>query len=432
VASTGRPIEQAETQAGFAAATAAGRARAGRRTKPARLRILVVCHRFPFPPAGGAKVRAFHVIRHLNERHEVTVASMARSDAEAAEGAGIAEHCARYEMERVSETMQTARMVLALPTPRPSSFAFFDSAALARRIAALAARERFDLVLAHSSSVARYVEALRGPVKIMDFCDMDSQKWLEYARYKPFPLSLGYALEGRKLERQERTIAHGFDVCTVATRSELETLDGLGTGAATDWFPNGVDTQYFTPTAEPYDPDTLVFVGRMDYFPNQECMVRFCDDVFPRVRAQRPAAKLIIVGADPTSAVRALAGREGVTVTGSVPDVRPYLSRAAVMVATLNIARGTQNKILEGMAAGVPVVTTPLAAGGVDAHASTHFLVASTADEQAAAIVRVLTDRSERDRLARAGRERMLSHHTWAMSMQRLDGIVHRCLERRA
>jgi sugar transferase (PEP-CTERM/EpsH1 system associated) len=217
-------------------------------------------------------------------------------------------------------------------------------------------------------------------------------------------------------------------MCTATTRAEWETLEGMGTGAPSDWFPNGVDSEYFAPTDAPYDPDRIVFVGRMDYYPNQQCMFEFCANVMPRLRARRPAVTLAIVGADPTPAVRKLGEQPGVIVTGSVPDVRPYLREAALMVAPLSIARGTQNKILEGMAAGVPVVTSPAAAGGVDARAPDHLLVASSPAACAEAILRVLDDAQERARLAAAGRARMLSHHAWPHSMRRLDAIVERCL----
>lgn len=394
------------------------------------LAILFVCHRFPFPPHGGAKVRAFHMIRHLAQRHMVTVASLVRSREEAAEGTGIAPYCARYEMARVRAPAQLLRMIACLPTSIPSSLAYFKSVALERRIDALVARERFDLVVAHSSSMAQYVEHIGGVPKIMDFCDMDAQKWREYARYKPFPLSLGYALEASKLMREEGRIARSFDICTLATPAEQATLDGYGTGARTDWFPNGVDTDYFTPSSVAYDPDLIVFVGRMDYYPNEECMMTFCADVLPRLRARRSNTKLAIVGANPPASVRALSRLAGVAVTGSVPDVRPYLRRAALMVAPLNIARGTQNKILEGMASGVPVVASRMAADGVDARAEEDFLVATTQEGQAAAILRVLDDATERARLAQAGRARVLSHHTWPMAMRRFDEIVERCLAR--
>ena len=393
------------------------------------MKILYVCHRFPYPPKRGGKIRPFNMIKHLTASgHEVSVASLARSQQEAEEGAGIAPYCKRFEVALVSNPIQLARMVTRLPTLRPSSFGFFYSPRLARRVREWLASERFDLIFVHCSSAAPYVEHVRGIRKILDFGDMDSQKWLEYVHYKPFPVSSGYWLEGKKMVREEKRLARLFDMCTATTRAEWETLEGYGTGVASDWFPNGVDHTYFAPDGRGYDGDTICFVGRMDYYPNQECMRDFCANVLPRIQARRPKTKLRIIGADPSPAIRKLGELPGVTVTGSVPDVRPYLNRSALMVAPLNIARGTQNKILEAMASGVPVVTSAVAAGGVDALREEHFLVANTHEEQAAAVLRILENPAERERLALAGRARMLSHHDWSRSMQRLDRIIERCV----
>ena len=395
------------------------------------MKILYVCHRFPFPPKRGGKIRPFNMIRHLSRRHEVHVASLARSAQEASEGAGLRDYCARFDVSVVDAPVQIARMLVRLPTPTPSSLGYFYSADLARRVRAALSRDSFDLIFVHCSSVAQYVEHVDGIPKILDFGDMDSQKWREYARYKPFPLSLGYALEAHKLEREERRVARFFDFCTATTRAEWETLEGYRTGAPTDWFPNGVDSDYFAPVDEPYDPDTISFIGRMDYYPNQECMLRFCRDIFPRIRAHRASAMLLIVGADPAPEIRKLAEIPGVRVTGSVPDVRPYLRRSALMVAPLKIARGTQNKILEAMSAGVPVVTSTPAAGGVDAVAGTHFQVADSPSDIATATLQLMSDPVARRQFAAAGRDRMLSHHAWDKSMQRLDRVIERCTARR-
>jgi sugar transferase (PEP-CTERM/EpsH1 system associated) len=370
------------------------------------------------------------MIRHLHAAHEVSVYSLARSDEEAAEGAGLSEFCTRYEMALVRTPLQVARMVSRLPTPVPSSFGYFYSPALAKRIDRALATEKFDLIFVHCSSVARYVARVKGIPKILDFGDMDSRKWLDYAKFKPFPLNAGYQLEGLKLISEEKRLAKAFDLCTTTTRAELDTLDGYEAGVATDWFPNGVDSEYFTPAPEPYDPDAISFVGRMDYFPNQDCMFDFCANTLPLLRRQRPNLRLSIVGADPSPAVRRLQELPGVTVTGSVDDVRPYLRRSALMVAPLNIARGTQNKILEAMALGVPVVTSELASGGIDAIAGKHFLSARSPAGYEAAIMSILEQPAERERLAREGRDRVRSHHDWSRSMRRLDGIIDDCLAR--
>lgn len=393
------------------------------------MKILYVCHRFPFPPKRGGKIRPFNMIRHLTASgHEVTVCSLSRAEPEAEEGRGIAPHCAAFHMGHVTAPVQWARMILRLPLTTPSSMGYFYSAELAATVRRLLAEQRFDLIFVHCSSVAQYVEHVTDIPKILDFGDMDSQKWLEYANYKPFPLSLGYRLEGSKMLAAEKRLARKFDLCTATTRAEWETLDSYGTGARTDWFPNGVDAGFFKPAELPYDADTISFIGRMDYYPNQECMARFCKDTWPLLKVRRPQMKLLIVGADPSPEMRALGGLPGVTVTGSVPDVRPFIVGSAMMVAPLAIARGTQNKILEAMAMGVPVVTSSVAAGGVDAMAGEHLLVADTPQQLADAIERLCSDPAARQRLAEAGRARVLSHHAWAHSMKRLDDIIERCV----
>lgn len=391
--------------------------------------ILYLSHRFPYPPQNGGKIRSFNMIRHLHEQgHRVTVCSPVRSETEARQGAGMAAFCTAYETALVNDTVQTMRMVGNLALTTPSSMGFFHSSRLRRRVRELLAQRRWDLIVVHCSSVAPYVEHVRDVPKILDFCDMDSQKWLEFADYKPFPLSLGYRLEGRKMAAAERRLARRFDLSTVTTYAEWQTLRDFGAGAATDWFPMGVDAEYFCPDGEGYDADTISFIGRMDYYPNIECMVRFCAQTWPLLKARRPALKLLIVGADPTPEARRLGELPGVTVTGSVPDVRPFVRRSALMVAPLKIARGTQNKILEAMAMGVPVVTSSVAVGGVDAQAPAHLLVADTPEQTRDAILAVLERPEERERLSRAGRERVLSNHSWAQAMQRFDRMMESCI----
>jgi hypothetical protein len=395
------------------------------------MRILYVCHRLPFPPKRGGKIRPFNMIRHFHRQGaEVWVASLARSRAELAEGEGLREHCRELLAEVISPVTAGVQMLARLPTPEPSSMGFFHSARLRARVAAALEAQRFDLVFVHCSSVAPYVADVRGTPKMLDFGDMDSQKWLEYAGHRRFPLTLGYRLEGMKLERAERRLADAFDFCTCTTRAELETLRSLGSATPSDWFPNGVDAGFFAPAQAAFEADRICFVGRMDYYPNQQAVLEFCRDVWPELRTRRPQLRFAIVGADPPAFIRRLAAIPGVEVTGSVPDVRPHVAGAALTIAPLRIARGTQNKILESLAMGVPVVASPLAAAGVDAEPGEHLLTARSPAECRDAILRIVTDPQERRRFSEAGRERVLARHDWAASMRRLDGFVEAVLSR--
>ncbi len=393
------------------------------------MKILFVCHRFPFPPDRGGKIRSFHMIQHLSQKHEVVVASLTRSDGESRAGQGLAEHCQQFVMGRVREPWQTLRMIARLPLPEPSSMGYFYSRKLEQAIKKTLAEQSFDLIIVHCSSVAQYVEDIKGIPKILDFGDMDSQKWLIYSQVRRMPLSWGYWFEGSKMERAEKHLAKKFDLCTCTTKAEIDTLNSYQTGVASDWFPNGVDFDYFSPGDSNYGPDTLCFIGRMDYYPNQVCMFEFCNNTLPFIQRQRPNTKLLIIGANPSPKVLKLGQRPGVTVTGSVPDVRPYVRQSAVMIAPLNIARGTQNKILEAMAMGTPVITSELAGGGVDAIPEEHFLTASTSEGYAKVVIELLGNPTLRAHYAIAGRQRMKSHHHWPNSMAKLDRIIENCIE---
>jgi len=392
------------------------------------MRVLFLSHRFPYPPNFGSKVRAFNTIRHLAREHEVSVLSLVRSDMEAAEAEGIAPYCHAHRSFRVHDALQMGKIALSLPTTMPASEAFFHSAAMQREVDRLLAQRSFDLIFGHCSAVGRYVEHVSGLPKLIDFCDVDSRKWSDYVDHKRWPLSWGYAWEGWRMRRAEQRMAGRFDAVTVATAGEMEALADAGVKKRVDWFANGVDLDYFRPGDEVCDESLITFVGRMDYFPNEQCMVDFCADVWPRLRAERPGLRLQIVGAAPTQRVLALGRLDGVEVTGSVPDVRPFVRRSALSVTPLKIARGTQNKILESMALGVPVVSSSLAAAGVDAVPGEHLLVADTPEETCAAVLHLLQNRAERERLAAAGRTRVQSHHSWPGAMARLDGIVARCV----
>jgi sugar transferase (PEP-CTERM/EpsH1 system associated) len=390
------------------------------------MNVLFVCHRLPYPPRRGGKIRPFNLIRHLTEAgHSVTVASLARSAAEEGEGRDLRNHCAEVIVEQIGQQRALLQMIARLPTLTPSSMGYFFSPRLRQRIDAVLSSRSYDLIIVHCSSVAPYVASADVP-KILDFGDMDSQKWLLYARHRGLPLAAGYWLEGRKLERTEKSLAKAFDLCTCTTREELATLRGFNVATETDWFPNGVDSEYFQPTTEAYEPDRICFVGRMDYFPNQQAVQWFCREVLPLVRQRRPKATFAIVGAAPPRSITALASAEGVVVTGTVKDVRPLVKAAALTVAPLIIARGTQNKILESMAMGVPVVASGVAARGVDAEPGKHILVADSAAEFATAVSSVLEHKAERRRLEEAGRDRILTNHSWAASLRKFDGIVGR------
>lgn len=390
------------------------------------MNILFVCHRYPYPPNRGGKIRPFQMIRHLSQNHRVLVATLAHSHEEVEQGAELKNYCAEVLCEVVPSPARWINAVGALPTAYSSSAKYFHSARLLRRINAVQEKIEFDAVIVHCAFVADYVRHVRGPFRMLDFGDLDSRKWDDYSKYRAFPWSAGYALEARKMLRVERRLAREFDYCTVTAQGELESYQQeLGGETPCRVIPNGVDGAYFRlAEARPQPSPTVVFLGRMDYYPNVAGTLDFVEKVWPLVRHRVPNAQFRIVGSNPLARIRALEKVEGISVTGYVPDVRPHVQDAAVAIAPLSIARGTQNKVLECMAMGLPVVASPQVAKGVQALPGRHLLVGATPDEFAAHIIALLENARMRATIAEAGRRQVLSAHSWPESMKLLDEIL--------
>jgi len=365
------------------------------------------------------------MIHHLSKSHEVTVASLAHDEQELRAAAPLAQHCQQVIAEIVPNRVRWSNAVLALPTAFPSSAAYFRSERLARRIQEAWCSSKFDGVIVHCAFAAQYALPLSGGFRIMDFGDLDSAKWSDYAAHRRFPLSTGYAIEAGKLSAFEKRVAAAATHCTFTTRGEMDAFHSFGLSKPVTVIPNGVDTSYFhRQTQPPAGSKVLAFLGRMDYFPNIDGICWFAREIFVPIRSLIPDAQLRIIGSNPARAVQDLATLPGVTVTGYVPDVRPHLADAAIAIAPLRLARGTQNKILECMGMGLPVVTTPQAARGIQATPGQHLLVADTPERQIQSIVELLGDPARQARLGEAGRLQAEFAHQWPSSMQILDEVL--------
>lgn len=389
------------------------------------MRILFVCHRLPFPPNRGGKIRPFHMIEHLSRTHSVVVASLAHTRQELDEGTGLSQYCEEVLAEIVPNATRWLRAGLYLPTATPSSAAYFRVRQLLRRVQDAWRRKPFDAVWVHCAFAAQYAVGLRGGFRVLDYGDMDSAKWRSYSQARHWPISLGYAFEARKLRKLEARLARQFHHCVTTTQGELEEFQTLNAGVPCVVIPNGVDSSYFHPRWRvSAGSPVIAFVGRMDYFPNVQAVSDFGRLILPRVRQAIPNAQFRIIGSNPSAAVQRLARIPGVVVTGTVSDVRPHLADATVAVAPLKIARGTQNKILQSLAMGVPVVASPQAANGVLAVPGEHLLVGDGPEHFAEQVVLLLRNEPLRERLADAGRQQVVSAHSWPTSMNLVDEIL--------
>jgi hypothetical protein len=272
--------------------------------------------------------------------------------------------------------------------------------------------------------MAQYVSAARDVPVLLDFVDISSDKWLQYGARLPFSRAWLYRLEGARLREHEVAAARRATRCLVATPREQALLHAFAPWAPTTVVPNGVDLEYFTPPPAPETDSTLIFTGALDDFPNVDAVVDFVQTIFPRIRDRVPRARFLVVGKDPTRAVRRLAALRGVEVVGTVPDVRPYLRQAAVAVAPMRVAGGVQNKILEAMAMGLPVVATSKAHAGLEARSGQHLFVADDPATFADVVVRLLSPVELRAQVGRAARKFVEANHSWVAAMAKLDRVI--------
>jgi sugar transferase (PEP-CTERM/EpsH1 system associated) len=393
--------------------------------------ILYLCHRIPFPPDKGDKIRSYHQIESLGARHRVHVATFVDSAEDERHVPELRRRCASLCVDRRTARTNLMRAAGALVTREPFSVACFRSSRIARGVERVFREESIDLALVFSSGMAQYVERVHGIPRVIDFVDVDSEKWRAYAARDRGPLRWLYAREAELLLEHDARIARAFDRSLFVSETEAALFRERTGAAGVSTIPMGVDLDYFHPIPEPSTEPVLVFVGMMSYMPNVDAVRFFVGEVLPRIRRDVPRVRLLIVGREPAPAVRALADPPHVEVTGSVPDVRPYLRRAAVAIAPFRVSRGMQSKVLEAMASGLPVVGTRLAFQGIPAGREDGVEVAEGADSLADAIAKLLGQPDERrDRGARA-RRYVERHHRWSDHGEALDALLEEVLAAR-
>lgn len=394
-------------------------------------RLLLIAHRVPYPPDKGERVRAYHEIRALSSAFRVTVAALAHSRSDAESAAGLEPFCEAVLTARAGGTTGLARGAWSLLFGGSVTEGYFRSRLLRRAVAGAAADDPFDVVLGYSSSTLPYVLAAPGRARVMDLVDVDSAKWAAYAQAAGWPKSWLYAREARGVRRLERQALERCDAVMLVSEAEAEPLgDRGGTVLAVG---NGVDTDYFRPAdRDGAGPPQLVFTGSMDYRPNVEAVTWFAREVWPALKREAPDLAFVVVGRDPAPAVRRLEGEPGIRVTGTVPDVRPYLAAATAVVAPLRTARGIQNKVLEAMAMGRAVVASPAALAGIEADVGREVMMAETPEQWRDRLLGLLRDEARREEIERAARHRVDTSYDWGARMRPLVELCRRLSGRSA
>lgn len=361
--------------------------------------VLFLVHRIPYPPNKGDKIRSYHVLKFLATRYRVHLATFIDDQADQQYVSTVQQLCAGETLFLpLQPTRAKLRSLWGLMSGEALSVAYYRNARLQQWVSDLSRRHAIQRVLIFSGAMAQYADRAESVRRVMDFVDIDSDKWRQYAARRRGLAAWLYRREARYLFAYERKVATQCEANVFVSPAEAQLFRTWAPESAARVLAiaNGVDLDYFSPdfqAASPYPQHSrvLVFTGAMDYWANIDAVVWFAREIFPHVRACLPTARFVIVGARPPSEVIKLQEITGVEVTGAVPDVRPYLAHATAAVAPLRIARGIQNKVLEAMAMGKPVIATPAAAEGIGAVAGEEILVASEVQAYVEAAVRVLT-----------------------------------------
>jgi sugar transferase (PEP-CTERM/EpsH1 system associated) len=396
--------------------------------------LLFLMQRLPYPLIKGEKIRNWHLLNYFRRWYDIHFGCLIDDPADMEYIETVRGLCADLYAEPLDRRRAKIACARGLLTGEPLSVVFFQNSGLRRWVKDVVTRIRPEMIFVNSSNMAPYILDLpRTGRRVIELGDVDSEKFLSYANTAGPPMRQIYRREWHRLRRLERRIALECDNSVFVTESEAALFRGHVPEAAEKivGISCGVDHQYFNPDDAhdaPFDPavPSFVFTGTMDYIPNIDAVTWFAREVLPRIRAARPDAQFFIVGSHPSEDVRRLASLDGVTVTGRVPDVRPYVAHATAAVAPMRIARGIQNKVLEAMAMGRPVIVTSGALEGIDAMPGRDVLLA----DDAAAFAGVAIRLARPDRMAEAGalgaaaRRLILERYDWDACLSGFDDLV--------
>lgn len=401
--------------------------------------LLYLVHRLPYPPDKGDKVRSYHLLKHLARQHRVYLGTFVDDPADEAYVEVVQQLCQDTHIARLSPRTAKLRSLSGLLTHQALGLRYYRNAGLQSWVKQTLADQKIDTIVVFSSVMVQYVDDMLygdSPPMLVDFVDVDSVKWTQYAANHKWPLSWLYRREGERLLAYERAVAARAQHSFFVTESETALFRKMAPECANRVTPmsNGVDADYFSPDparVSPFAPAVageqsqpseipLVFTGAMDYWPNIDAVTWFVSDILPALRKTWPQARFHIVGRSPPPSVLALTS-DSVVVTGTVPDVRPYLQHAAVVVAPLRVARGIQNKILEAMAMARPVVATQSCVDAIDAHTGSELIAAGDTNDFVDKIDALLKAPARAASVGQAGRQRVVNSYSWAAHLAGID-----------
>lgn len=383
------------------------------------MRILFVASRFPWPLTQGDRLRAYHQLRLLAQRHRLVLLAP-QPEADVEENLSVIRpFCERIELVATPLWKRFWHLAHAPFTDLPLQTLFAFDPQMRRQTEWLLREETFDLIHVQLMRMAPVANGLRDVPTVIDFIDALSLNMKRRTEREAWHRAWLFRLEARRAQAYEQRLLAHYDQAVVSTRQDHEALSAHN---KIHVVPNGVDPDCAF-VADGRAPNVIAFTGHISYFPNADAAIWFVNHVWPLVRRHVPDAQFWIIGADPPPAVRALTRHDGVVVTGRVPSIAHYLQQATLAIAPMQCGSGMQLKVLEAMACGAPIVVTPFALGGLDVCHGEHLLIAHNAAEFADQVTQLLRDRSLRRRLAANARRLVDEKYTWERSVAQLEAV---------
>lgn len=466
------------------------------------MNILFIVHRIPYPPNKGDKIRSFNELKYLSRKHSIYLAFLIDDERDLAYLDELKRYCVSIDYDIIKPRWQKVKVFPYLFTDKPLSVPYFYSKKLQDAIDRRLRESRIDTIMCFSSPMAEYVFKSKAlevrslrllgqnncskraiaalaqnnsnisnnlnesnirdcPQLIMDFVDVDSDKWRVYAGFSPFPFSQIYKREWKRLRSYEKRIGEIFDWSIFVSEKEIELFKSFCPEASAISIPNGVNYDFYRDVRNARDiqieqakrsnnsnilnersnrtseaveqfehlpqakRSNILFMGAMDYFPNEDAVIYFSSEIWPYIKKELPQAKFYVVGRNPSRWVRMLTKKDPhIVVTGYVTDVRHYLENADVFVAPLRVARGVQNKVLEAMAAGVPVVARPEAVQGLDGFNGC-LKVEEDNEKFALSIFKIIRAPHKRHKMVNDSKRFILENHSWEENLKKLKEIIN-------
>jgi sugar transferase (PEP-CTERM/EpsH1 system associated) len=397
------------------------------------MNILILDEEFPYPLNTGKRIRSFNLTKRLAGHHKVHYLAYGREDADnfrALQNAGMNPKAVPPQVPAKSGFLFYIRLFFNLFSSFPYIVSSHYSMLFQKAVHKAILEIKPEIVISEWSPYAVFVKDIRGARRIIVAHNIEHSIWKRYyenEKWAPRKWYIGKQMT--KVMNFERAAFNWMDGAIAVSEIEAATIREMNPKLTVQVIENGVDLEYFRPSVAKADGHQLIFVGAMNWRPNQDAIQHFVHDIFPIIRKKMPDIEVAFVGQDPPPQIKKLGDFPGVKIVGQVEDVRPYVMKAAVYIVPLRIGGGTRLKIVEALAMGKAVVSTLVGAEGLLVTDGREILLADTPEQFATAVIRLLNDVDLRERLGRAGRELVERHYGWNQLAERLNSFLCRVSE---